>query len=413
MNDITLPRNIIERKTYTSRVEPFIRKPVIKVFTGQRRVGKSYMLFQLIQRIRNEDPDSNIIYINYEDLRFDFIATASDLVKYIKSKSAKSGINYIFIDEIQEIPGFEKAVRSLLIDNKNDIYITGSNAKLLSGEFATFLGGRTIEIRVYSLSYSEFLQFHKHKDAEENLERFFLYGGLPFLVNLRLTDEIVFEYLKNIYNTIIYRDVVTRHNLRNTHFLEQLVRFLADNTGSLFSSKSISDFLKSQKVMIPHNQVQAYTGYLNDAFLVSRVLRYDIQGKRIFETGEKYYFEDIGIRNAIIGYKRGDKANILENIVYNELLFRGFDIKTGWKKDHETDFIATRNNEKIYVQVALILDSEETVKREFGNLLEIEDNYPKMVITADKKYRNTIEGVEHKNIRSFLMEEKQSVEDKA
>lgn len=404
MKKIILPGNIIERKAYTSRIEPFIRKPVIKVITGQRRVGKSYILFQLIERILNEDPDANIIYINKEDIRFDFITTASDLVTYINSKSSKAGFNYIFIDEIQEISGFEKAVRSLLLNTENDIYITGSNAKLLSGELATFLGGRTIEIRIYSLSYSEFLLFHNIKDTEENLDRFFLYGGLPFLINLRLTDEIVFEYLKNIYNTIIYRDIIARHNLRNTYFLEQLVLFLADNTGSLFSSKSISDFLKSQKVMIPHNQVQAYTGYLNDAFLVSRVLRYDIQGKRIFETGEKYYFEDIGIRNAIIGFKPDDKAKIIENVVFNELLFRGFEVKTGWKKNHETDFIATKNNEKIYVQVALFLNSDETVKREFGNLLDIEDNYPKMVITADKNYRNTIEGIEHKNIRKFLME---------
>ena len=405
MNAFTLPVDIIERKVYASRIEPFIRKPVIKVLTGQRRVGKSYMLFQLIKRILNEDPEANIIYVNNEDIQFDFIASAADLVSHIKNESVSNRINYIFIDEIQEIPGFEKAIRSLLLDNKNDIYITGSNSKLLSGEFATFLGGRTVEIRIFSLSYSEFLLFHNYKDTEDNLECFFLYGGLPFLVNLRLTDEIVFEYLKNIYNTIIYRDVVSRHNLRNTHFLEQLIRFLADNTGSLFSSKSISDFLKSQKVMIPHNQVQAYTGYLNDAFLVNRVLRYDIQGKRIFETGEKYYFENIGIRNAIIGYRAGDKAKILENVVYNELRFRGFEVTTGWKKDHETDFIAVKNNEKIYVQVALILDNDDTVRREFGNLLEIEDNYPKMVITADKKYRNTIRGVEHKNIRSFLMED--------
>jgi predicted AAA+ superfamily ATPase len=362
------------------------------------------MLFQIIKKILNEEPDANIIYINHEDLQYDFLVTAADLVAYIKSKSVSEKVNYIFIDEIQEIPEFEKAIRSLLLDNQNDIYITGSNAKLLSGEFATFLGGRTVEIRVYSLSYSEFLQFHKKEDSEESLEQYFLYGGLPFLVNLNLTDEIVFEYLKNIYNTIVYRDVVTRHNLRNTHFLEQLIRFLADNTGSLFSSKSISDFLKSQKVMIPHNQVQSYNGYLSDAFLLNRVLRYDIQGKRIFETGEKYYFEDIGIRNAIIGYKPDDKAKIIENVVCNELLFRGYDIKTGWKKGHETDFIATKNNEKIYVQVALLLDSKETVRREFGNLLEIDDNYPKMVITADKNYRNTIDGIEHKNIRSFLME---------
>jgi len=406
MNKFTLPENIIERKAYTSRIEPFIRRPVIKVLTGQRRVGKSYMLFQIIRKILNEDPDANIIYINNEDIQFDFIESPSDLVRYIKNESADDRVNYIFIDEIQEIQGFEKAIRSLLLDNKNDIYITGSNAKLLSGEFATLLGGRTVEIRIYSLSYSEFLQFHNFKDTEDNLERFFLYGGLPFLVNLRLTDAIVFEYLKNIYNTIVYRDVVSRYNLRNTYFLEQLIRFLADNTGSIFSSKRISDFLKSQKVMIPHNQVQTYTAYLNDAFLVNRVLRYDIQGKRIFETGEKYYFEDMGIRNAIIGYKAGDKAKIMENVVYNELLFRGFDVMTGWKKDHETDFIAIKENEKIYVQVALFLDNDATVKREFGNLLEIEDNYPKLVITADKKYKNTISGVEHKNIRSFLMEER-------
>ncbi|MCE5345931.1 MAG: ATP-binding protein [Bacteroidales bacterium] len=402
---MTFPENIIERKVYTARVEPFIRIPVIKVFTGQRRVGKSYMLFQIIKKILNEDADANIIYINNEDIRFDFITTSSDLVKYVEEKSAIGKINYIFIDEIQEVPGFEKAVRSLLLNEKNDIYITGSNANLLSGEFATFLGGRTIEFRIYSLSYSEFLLFHNIKDTEENLDRYFIFGGLPFLVNLKMNEEVVFEYLKNIYNSIIYRDVVMRYNLRNTHFLEQLIRFLADNTGSLFSSKSISDFLKSQKVMIPHNQVQAYTGYLANAFLVSKVMRYDIQGKRIFETGEKYYFEDIGIRNAIIGYKPDDKAKIIENVVYNELLFRGFDVTTGWKRDHETDFIATKNNERIYIQVALSLDSEETVKREFGNLLEIEDNYSKMVITGDKKFKNTVQGVEHMNIRNFLMED--------
>jgi hypothetical protein len=410
MNIITLPANIIERKAYTSRIQPFIGKPLIKVFTGQRRVGKSYLLFQTIQQILNKDLNANIIYINIEDIRFSFITSAAALVEYIKSKSAKSGVNYIFIDEIQDIPGFEKAVRSLLLDDKNDIYITGSNAKLLSGELATFLAGRTIEIRVSSLSYSEFLVFHKLKDTEENLDLFYLYGGLPFLINLSLTDEIVFEYLRNILNTIIYRDIVSRHNLRNTHFLEQLIRFLADNTGSLFSSKSISDYLKSQKVMIPHNQVQAYTGYLTDAFLVNRVLRYDIQGKRIFETGEKFFFENIGIRNAIIGYKPDDKAKIIENIVYNELIFRGFEIKTGWKKNHEIDFIATKNNEKIYVQVTLSLNSNEVVNREFGNLIEIDDNYPKMVISSDKEYRNTIQGIEHKNIRSFLLEGKEKFE---
>lgn len=404
MKEVILPENIIERKAYTLRIEPFIHKQVIKVLTGQRRVGKSYMLFQVIKRIREEDPSANIIYINNEDIQFEFIKTPADLVKHIKSESITGRINYIFIDEIQEIPGFEKALRSLLLDPDNDIYVTGSNAKLLSGEFATLLGGRTIGIRIFSLSYSEFLQFHNLDDTDENLERFFLYGGLPFLSRLKLTDEIVFEYLKNIYNTIVYRDVVSRYNLRNTYFLEQLIRFLADNTGSLFSSKSISDFLKSQKVMIPHNQVQTYTGYLGDAFLVNRVMRYDIQGKRIFETGEKYYFEDIGIRNAIIGYKAGDRAKILENVVCNELLFRGFTVLTGWKKDREIDFIAEKDNEKIYVQVALTLSNDKVIKREYNNLMDIPDNYPKFVISADKQYKNTNLGIQHKNIRSFLIQ---------
>jgi uncharacterized protein len=400
---IRIPKNIIEREAYTRRIEPFMRKQLIKVLTGQRRVGKSYLLFQVMKKILNEDVKANIIHINFEDIGFDFIKTASDLTGYIKKRSLKDAINYIFIDEIQEIPEFEKAVRSLLADNKNDIYITGSNARLLSGEFSTLLGGRTIEIRVDSLSYTEFLMFHKLKDSDESLDRYFLYGGLPYLINLPLNNDVVFEYLKNIYNTIIYRDIVSRYNLRNTHFLEQLIRFLADNTGSLFSSKSISDFLKSQKVMIPHNQVQLYAGYLTDAFLVNRVSRFDIQGKRFFETGEKYYFEDIGIRNAIIGFKPGDKAKIVENVVHNELLFRGFQVSTGWKKNHETDFVATKHNEKLYLQVALTLDNEATVKREFGNLLEITDNYPKMVVTTDRKYRNTIDGVEHVNLREFLL----------
>jgi predicted AAA+ superfamily ATPase len=404
MNKPVIPSDLINRDVYTLRVLPFIRKPVVKVFTGQRRVGKSYMLYQLMIKILAEDPGGNIVYINKEDTQFDFITTYTELIKYTKSQLVPDRINYIFIDEIQDIADFEKAVRSLLLDKNNDIYITGSNARIFSGELATLLGGRTIEFKVYSLSYSEFILFHALKDSDESLQKYFLYGGLPFLVNLELRGNVVFEYLKNIYSTIVYRDVVSRYNLRSTAFLEQLIRFLADNIGSLFSAKSISDFLKSQKVMIPHNQVQSFIGYLTDACLLNRVLRYDIKGKRYFETGEKYYFEDTGIRNVITGYKPDHKAKIMENVVYNELLYRGFDIRTGWLGKHETDFIATLNGETIYIQVALRLDKEETINREFGNLLEIEDNYPKLVITTDEKFRNTIKGVEHMNIRKFLIE---------
>ena len=403
MRTIYIPEDLITRETYTKRVEPYIGKPIVKVFTGQRRVGKSFILFQIMKKILTDDPGANVIYINKEDERFDSICNNKDLTGYIEKKMMPDQANYIFIDEIQEITQFEKAIRSIQLNRKNDIYITGSNAKLLSGELATLLGGRTIEFNVNSLSYSEFLLFHNLEDNDINLDMYSLYGGMPFLVNLKLNENIAFEYLRNIYTTIVFRDVIARHGLRNTYFLEQLIRYLADNVGSLFSSKSISDFLKSQKVNISHNQVQAYTGYLTEAFLVQRVSRFDITGKRLFETGEKYYFKDIGLRNVLAGYKPDDKGKILENLVYNELLFRGYEVRIGWNGKRETDFIATRDNETTYIQVAWVLDSETTIMREFGNLLEIKDNYPKMVITSDEKFRNTIKGVEHVNIRKFLI----------
>jgi predicted AAA+ superfamily ATPase len=403
MNNFKVPADLIERKTYIEKAEPFIRKPVVKVLTGQRRAGKSYIMYQIMAHILNEDPESVIIYINKEDTRFDFINTYSDLEGYIKSQTEKGKLNYVFIDEVQEIGEFEKAIRSLLRDGIYDIYITGSNAGLLSGEFATLLGGRSVKFRVSGLSYSEFLLFHRLTDSDESLARYMLHGGLPFLVNLKSGHEVVFEYLRNIYNTIVLRDVVSRHRLRNIYFLERLIRFLADNTGSLFSAKSISDFLKAQKIMIPHNQVQAYVRYLSDAFLIKGVMRYDISGKRLFETGEKYYFSDTGIRNVITGYKPGDRAKVVEYIVFNELLYRNYDVTTGWKGSNEIDFVAVKNNETRYIQVALVLDNRQTVSREFGNLLKINDNYPKMVVSTDAGYRNTVDGIKHVNLRDFLL----------
>jgi len=291
-----------------------------------------------------------------------------------------------------------------LLNEQNDIYITGSNANLLSGELATLLGGRTIEFNVFSLSYSEFLVFHRLMDSNESMNKFFRYGGLPYLINLELTDEMVFEYLRNIYTTIVYRDVVSRYNIRSTNFLERLIRFLADNIGSIFSAKRISDYLKSQLTNISTNQIQTFTDYLTNAFLIHKVPRFDIVGKRIFEVGEKFYFENLGIRNCIIGYRPEDQAKLLENVVYNQLLFKGYDVKIGWVDAQEIDFIATKSNETIYVQVALRLDSEKTIEREFGNLLKIKDNYPKMVVTMDDQYTNSYQGIEHIPIRKFLME---------
>lgn len=401
---MNFPRILKKRKGYIDRIKPFMQKSVAKVLTGQRRVGKSFLLYQLIEEILAEEPDANIIYVNLEDFTFSSLQTAEDLHSYIISHSKEKVKNYIFIDEIQDIPGFEKVIRSLLLNEDYDIYITGSNAKMLSGELATYLSGRYIEFKIYSLSYSEFLEFHGLTESETSYELYSRYGGLPYLLNLPLEDETVNEYLKSVYSTIVFRDVVSRYKLRNTLFLEKLIQFLSENIGNLFSAKNISDYLKSQHTAISVNQIQSYTEYLNNAFLIHRVERYDLIGKRVFEIGEKYYFENMGIRNIVIGYRITDKAKILENLVYNHLLYKGYDIKVGYYGDKEIDFVGEKNGEKLYIQVALKIDSDKTAEREFGNLLKIQDNYPKIVVTEDTFSGNSYEGIRHCSIRQFLME---------
>ena len=401
---MNFPRILKKRKGYIDRIKPFMQKSVAKVLTGQRRVGKSFLLYQLIEEILAEEPDANIIYVNLEDFTFSSQQTAEDLHPYIISHSKEKVKNYIFIDEIQDIPGFEKVIRSLLLNEDNDIYITGSNAKMLSGELATYLSGRYIEFKIYSLSYSEFLEFHGLTESETSYELYSRYGGLPYLLNLPLEDETVNEYLKSVYSTIVFRDVVSRYKLRNTLFLEKLIQFLSENIGNLFSAKNISDYLKSQHTAISVNQIQSYTEYLNNAFLIHRVERYDLIGKRVFEIGEKYYFENMGIRNIVIGYRITDKAKILENLVYNHLLYKSYDIKVGYYGDKEIDFVGEKNGEKLYIQVALKIDSDKTAEREFGNLLKIQDNYPKIVVTEDTFSGNSYEGIRHCSIRQFLME---------
>jgi uncharacterized protein len=396
------PDALISRNAYIDRIKPFIGKNIIKVLSGQRRVGKSYLLFQIINFIQSQDPLGNIIYINKEDLQFDTIRDFASLNEYILSTSKADVHNYIFIDEIQDIIEFEKALRSLLLDKNNDLYITGSNANLLSGELATYLSGRYIECKVYSLSYTEFLNFHKLADDDASLESYIKFGGLPYLIHLGLTDTS-FEYLNSIYNTIVYRDVVSRYSLRNNQFLEKLIEFLADNIGSLFSAKRISDFLKSQHTNMPPNQIQQYCAHLTNAFIIHEVSRYDLVGRKIFEIGSKFYFENTGIRNVIIGYKLNDRGKLLENIVYNQLLYLGYDVKTGSLHSQEIDFVCERGNERVYIQVALRLDGQATIDREFGNLLAIPDNYPKIVVTEDHFSGNTYQGIRHMQIRDFMM----------
>lgn len=402
--NIQLPEDIQLRPTYLERVKPFIGKNIIKVFTGQRRVGKSYLLFQLIRLIREQEPQAGVLYINKEDLAFSTVKTGHDLNDFVLAHKRKSGRTYVFIDEIQEIVHFEEALRSLLLHSDIDLYCTGSNANLLSADVAGYLSGRAIEITVYSLSYEEFLLFHKLNNTPPALEKYIKYGGLPYLKHLELTDAIVFEYLKNIYSTIVYRDIINRYAIRNVPFLEQLVLFLAGNVGSLFSAKKISDFLKSQQVNIAPNQVQTYIQYLVNAFLVHKVQRYDIIGKRVFEFGEKYYFENLGIRHGLWGYRIEDRGKIIENTVYNHLLFKGYSVKVGVLGSTEIDFVGEKDGEKRYIQVALTMNETKTIEREFGNLQKISDNYAKEVVTLDDFQGNTFKGIKQTNLRSFLME---------
>lgn len=399
---VAVPAMIYSRDAYIERIRPFMRTNTVKVLVGHRRVGKSYILYQLINLVKAEEKKANIIYINKEDLEFEFIRDYRSLYDYVNERLVKDRWNYIFVDEIQDIENFHLAIRSLALGDNNDIYITGSNSKMFSGDLANDLGGRYVEFTIYSLSYLEFLQFHKLPDDDDSLEKYIHFGGLPYLINLPLEEHVAMEYINSIYSTIVLRDVIRRKKIRNTVFLEQLIRFLANNVGSLFSSKSISDFLKSQNVKIAANQVSEYADALQEAFLVHRIGRYDIVGKKCFERGEKYFFENMGIRNAVAGYKPQDKAKRLENIVCNHLIACGYRVHIGTLANEEIDFVCTRDGETLYVQVAIELSRTETISREFGNLLKIKDNYPKLVVSGERSFESSYEGIDHIYIRDFL-----------
>lgn len=395
-------KKYLKRKYYLEKIKPFIDKRLIKVIVGQRRVGKSYLLFQIMDIIRDQNKTANIIYINKELNEFEYIKNYQDLIDFVKQQSKAKRKNYLFIDEIQDIKKFEKALRSFNVQANYDIYVTGSNAKLLSGELATHLSGRYIEIKIFSLSYEEFLFFHKLKEDKEAFLKYIKYGGLPYLINLELSDEIVYDYLKNVYNTILFKDVVARHKIRNMSFLERLVEYLADNTGSLVSAKKISDFLKSQKTNITPNMVLDYLSFLKQAFFVFKVPRSDIGGKKIFEINDKYYFEDLGLRHSIVGWRQVDINKILENLVFLHLKIAGYKTTVGKLLNKEVDFVCQKQGKILYIQVAYLITAENQ-KREFGNLLAIPDNYPKIVVSMDETVEQSeYKGVQQMNIRKFL-----------
>lgn len=392
------------RAMYLDRIKPFIDTQIIKVLVGQRRVGKSFMLFQLMDCIREKDADADILYINKELFEFDSLRDYMDLMHYVqKHREGKTGKCYLFIDEIQDIISFEKALRSLLADGEYDIYCTGSNARMLSGELATFLSGRYVEFRIWGLSYAEFLQFHKLEDDDDTFTKFYKFGGLPYLMNLPFDEQVVGEYLRGIYNTILLKDVVDRYSIRNVRQLQDLTVYLADTIGNMFSSSRISEYLKSQKIDLTPKMILEYLGYLENAFFVRRVRPVDIQGKKQFRIGEKFYFEDLGIRHVIRPFRPDDIGQVLENVVYHHLMLRGYTVSIGRDGDREVDFVAERDGEKLYIQVAASVMEQKTWEREYGNLLEIRDNYPKIVVTLDPLEGASFQGIRQIPVRRFLL----------
>ncbi len=394
--------NIIDRPLYIDKIKPYIGKSLIKVLIGQRRVGKSYLLMQIKDLILKDEPNTQIIYINKELHEFSAIKDSDDLFAYLNENVEGDRKVALFIDEVQDIESFEITLRDLATRGNFDIYCTGSNANLLSSELATYLSGRYVEFKIYGLSYSEYLTFHKKDDSISSFNDYLNVGGLPYLINLN--HDVAYEYLKNIYSTILLKDVVARFNVRNISFLENLVFFLADNMGSIVSSRKISDYLKSQRINISTQVVIDYLGYLEASFLIFKVKRSGIQGKKVFEIGEKYFFEDIGIRNTIVGYKANDIHKLLENIVYLHLRIAGYSTTVGVEGSNEIDFVAEKSGEKIYVQVAYLLANQETIDREFGNLLNISDNFPKYVVTMDQTTEiGTFKGIKRMHVKDFCL----------
>lgn len=403
IDEILKTRPFIPRTVYTERIKPFIDKEIIKVITGQRRVGKSYILFQLIKEIRDTDSSANIIYISKELKPHQHITDDETFYREVKSLLKHDVKNYLFVDEIQEIKGFEKTLRSLLAENCCDIFCSGSNANMLSGELATFLAGRYIEFKIHSLGYNEFRHFFSLDNTNETLRKYLTLGGMPYMNVIGLQEFAVFEYLRNVYSTILLKDVVARENIRNVTFLESLVEFLADNVGNLFSANNIAKYLKSQHTSVSTQAVLNYLKPLTNAYFVHKVQRFDIAGLKIFEVGEKYYFEDLGLRNCICGFDvRKDIHKLIENAVYLHLLQLDYTIHVGQLSTWEVDFVAEKDGRMIYVQVCYLFSDQSTVQREFGNLLKIENNYPKYVVTMDEFSSGDYNGIEQIHLKDFL-----------
>ena len=395
---------LVYRPYYYSKVEKFLGTGVLLVLTGQRRVGKSYVMREVVQRKR-QDSDSCVIYIDKEKTDFDFIQNYKDLVAYIDERREPGKHTFILIDEVQEIEEFERGLRNYYDNLDIDIIVTGSNSDTLSSDLATLLSGRYVEIFVQGLSYEEFLIFHNLEDSDDTLRRYINFGGLPGLRPIGLDDpEVVRQYLQGVYNTILVKDIVRRKKVRNVSFLENLIKYVGDNIGKPLSATNIQNYMTSNKNEVSKNLILNYLKAMSEAFLVHDVTRFNLHGKKLLENNDKYYFGDVGLRNFIVGGRRAnDIEKIVENLVYQHLIRLGYKVTVGQMYATEIDFVGTKGDDTIYVQAAYLISEESTFEREFGNLQKINDNYPKYVISMtpfmdSSKY----EGIIHVPLADFL-----------
>jgi len=402
---------LVDRPLYVQRIERYIDADVVKVLTGLRRSGKSRLLELVVKLLHNRGiPDGRIVYLNFDSLEWAHLTSAEALNTYLTSVLPAEGRVYVLLDEIQEVTGWERLVNSLMASRRADVYITGSNSRLLSGELATYIAGRYVTIEVWPLSFSEFLAFSEAyadrdiSNTDQEFNRFLRNGGFPGIHTAALDDVEIASMVADIYHSTLVRDVLTRNAIRDTDMFARVAAFAIDNVGNPFSARRVADFMKSQSRTISHETVMSYLAALEEAFVISRVHRYDIRGRQLLATNEKHYAGDHGIVHALFGYSDQRLPGVLENIVWLELRRRGFDVKTGSMGSAEVDFVASRRNEVVYVQVATtIAGAAETRAREYAPLQAIEDNYPKYVVTLDPTVGDYSNGIHHMRVPDFLL----------
>ena len=399
---------MIDRPLYVDKIMAYVDTPFVKILTGVRRCGKSTILKMIMERLKTERniPEDRIISCRFDSMEYEDM-TAKQIYTLLKEKLSPAGKTYLFLDEVQEIKGWEKVVNSLASDFDVDLYLTGSNSRMMSSEIATYLTGRYVSFRIFTLSFDEYLMF-KSKFAtvgepKAELANYVRLGGFPATHLQAYTQDEIYTIVRDIYNSTIFSDIVRRNQIRKIDQLERVVKYTFSNVGNTFSAKSIADYLKSERRSLDNETVYSYLDKLEKAYLLHRCSRYDLQGKEILKTQEKFYLADVALRYSVLGYNADSVASSLENIVYLELCRRGYTVYVGKTSDGEIDFVAVRQNEKIYVQVTQEINSEKTEKREYNRLLEIPDNYPKFVLTTDEFAGGNYEGIKTMHIADFLL----------